>query len=55
MKNQGCFACCNAPLSLSIESKRRVHKKAGFLIVFGTGIFMRRWALSEGRGSTRRI
>jgi len=23
------------------------------LIDFGTGIFMRRWALSEGRGSAR--
>jgi len=30
-----------------------VHKKAWFLIVFGTDIFMRRWALSGGRGSAR--
>jgi len=30
-----------------------VHKKAWFLIGFVTGIFMRRWALSEGRGSAR--
>jgi len=28
-----------------------VHKRAWFLIAFVTGIFMRRWALSEGRGS----
>ena len=30
-----------------------MHKKAWFLIGFVTGIFMRRWALSEGRGSAR--
>ncbi|MDY5591936.1 MAG: hypothetical protein SPF51_10435 [Candidatus Fimivicinus sp.] len=30
-----------------------MHKKAWFLIAFGTGIFMRCWALTEGRGSAR--
>jgi len=28
-----------------------VYKKVWFLIAFETGIFMRRWALSGGRGS----
>ena len=30
-----------------------MHKQAWFLIGFGTGILMRRWALTEGRGSAR--
>ncbi|MBS5872958.1 MAG: hypothetical protein KIC46_02435 [Clostridiales bacterium] len=30
-----------------------MHKKAWFLIAFGTGIFMRHWALPGGRGSAR--
>ncbi len=45
--------CAGSLFCLSIESERRVHKQAWFLVAFGTGIFMRRWALSGGRGSAR--
>lgn len=40
--------------SLSIKSERRKKwTKSMVLIDFGTSIFMRRWALSEGRDIAR--
>ena len=56
-KPHGRCALAHRPAQLvdKVSEKKKVHKKIWFLIGFGTGIFMRRWALPGGRGSARRI